>query len=237
MANRFDSFFVEYKRSLREYESCRKKAKHKPHNWTVIIAAGIAMLLSLTLLLFRVNDVLCSCISLAIMCCCIVLIANIEPYPPSGPDVDPYHKHMCKVIDLLKDNGINITDTDKIKTMIEYANALIVRRDPFVDIKRILAVTGSIGVAIISAMSGAVQGTITLLDGALFVLSIMAIAFVTGTILSPILSFVSELVYPDKKKLNKLIVDLNQILMFDINGNMTGEDCSDVKKESEAQNS
>ena len=105
MANCFDSFFAKYKGALKEYESCRKGAKRKPCNLTVVITAGIVMLLSLTLLLFRVNDVLCSCISLAIMCCCIVLIANIEPYPPSGPDVNPYYKHICKVIDLLKDKG------------------------------------------------------------------------------------------------------------------------------------
>jgi len=229
MANCFDSFFARYKGLLREYESCRKNAKRKPRNWTVVITACIVMLLSIALLLLRANDVLCSCISVAILLCCIILFTNIDPYPSGGPDVDPYRTHMCKVIELLKGNGINITDTDKIKTMIDYANALIVRRDPLVDIKRALVVTGSAVAVITTVLSGVLEGTINLLDCIPYVIVILMFVFVAVVFFSPISSFIAELVYPDKKKLNKLIIDLNQILMFDINGNSTGEGCSDIK--------
>ena len=234
MATCFDSFFAKYKGLLREYERYRKNLKRKQLNWTVIITTGIVLLLSLTLLLLRVNDILCSCISLAIMFCCIILLANIEPYPSSEPDANPYYKHMCNVIALLKDNGINITDTDKIKTMIDYANALIARRDPLVDVRRALAVTGSAGAVIITALSGALKGTINLFDSIPYIIVVIWLVFVAVVFFSPVLSFIAEQVFPNKKRLNNLIVDLNQILMFDINSVMK-EDRYDIRKKMETK--
>lgn len=216
MVNSFDCFFEKYKKLLREYTSSKKHVVDKPGKWTIIVVMSVIMLLCLLLLVCRMDDILCVCIAIALMSCCAILFANIDPYPSIGPDEKPYLNHVCRVMELLKEYGIDSRDAEKVKVLIDYANNMITRRDPLGDIRRAVVITGSAGAIITTVLSGALEGTINLVESIPYVIVILVLVFATVMFFSPISSFFAKLVFPDKTKYQKLIEDLSHILMFDM---------------------
>lgn len=130
MANTFDCFFQKYKKLLRKYESSKNGTIDQPRKWTVIITVSLILLLCVTLLICRMSDVLCVGVASGVITCCVVLFANIDPYPENGPDEQPYLNHISLVKDLLKDYDVESDDPDKLSRMIDYANSMIARRNP-----------------------------------------------------------------------------------------------------------
>lgn len=217
MANSFDCFFEKYKKLLNEYDCSKKGVIDKTRKWTVIAVVCIVTLLCLILFLYRIDDVLCVCIAIALLICVTILFANINPYPATGPDERPYLNHSYRVIGLLKEYGIEPTDMDRVYALIDCASNMIARRDPLADIRRAMVITGSAGAVISTVLSGALEGTIDLLDSIPYVIVVLALIFVAVLFFSRVSEFFARLFFPDKRKYQKLIDDLNHILIFDMN--------------------
>lgn len=211
MANSFDCFFEEYKKLPGRIKSDKKR-----HDWTILIVSLIALILCVILLLSKTGDILCGCIGFALIICISIISVNVDPYSIEGPDKQPYLIHMSHVIELLKRYGITQNDTEKIKTIIDYANSMIARRDPFVDVKKAMLFTGSATAVAVSLLSGALDGTINILDSIPYLIVIAVIIFLLVMCFAPLSDFLYRLFSPNKSKYQRLIDDLSHILMFDI---------------------
>lgn len=211
MANSFDCFFEEYKKLPGRFKSDKKR-----QDWTILIVLLIALILCVILLLSKSGDILCGCIGLALIICISIISVNIDPYSAEGPDKQPYLIHMAQVIELLKRYGITQNDNEKIKAIIDYANGMIARRDPFVDIKKAMLFTGSATAVAVSFLSGALDGTINILDSIPYLIVIAVIIFLLVMCFAPLSDFLYRLFSPNKAKYQRLIDDLSHILMFDI---------------------
>ena len=216
MAHSFDCFFKRYKRQLREAKNSKRNILAKFHNWTALIVFCIAVVSCLVLLFWRMDDSLCVYIAVSLLICSTILFANADPYSAIGPDEQPYLAHITQVKELLKDYGINATDSDRIKTLIDYAKTMMTRRDPLADVKRAFVITGSAMAVIAAFLSGALRGTIDFVDSIPYVVVILILIFGGVLFFSPVSEFLAQLLFQDKAKYQKLIDDLNHILMFDV---------------------
>lgn len=215
MTTSFECLFEKYKSLLVKYQCSPKSAVDQSRKWTLIIVIGFAVVLYFVLV-FVMKNLLCTSLATGMIGCCIILFANINPYPSSGPDEQPYLDHINRVKVLLMSYGIENNDTQKIQWIIDYANMKIARRDPLKDVKRAFAITGSIAAIVVVFISGALTGTLSLQDSILYVFFILGVVFL-GALFSPYVSgFLSRILFPDKEKYQKLIDDLNNILMFEI---------------------
>lgn len=211
MPSCFDCFFEEYKKLL--IDRTRNK---RAINWTMIVALLLVILSCLALIIFRINDVLSGSLAFVILICTVVAMVNMNPYFSVGPNKRPYLDHLKQVAKLLEKYGIYHTNTEQIKTMMEYANTMITRRDPFVDIKRAIIVTGSATAVVISLLSGALDGNIDLIESIPYLVVIAIFVFLFVMCFSPISDFLDKLFAPNKLKYKSLIDDLTNILIFDV---------------------
>ena len=211
MPSCFDCFFEEYKKLLID-----RTHNKRAINWTMIVALLLVILSCLVLIIFRMRDVLSGSLAFLILVCTIVAMVNMNPYFSVAPNKRPYLDHLKQVAKLLEKYGIHHTHTERIKTMIEYANTMITRRDPFVDIKRAVIVTGSATAVVISLLSGALDGNIDLIESIPYLVVTAIFVFLFVMCFSPISDFLDKLFAPNKLKYKSLIDDLTNILIFDV---------------------
>lgn len=80
--------------------------------------------------------------------------------------------------------------------------------------KKASVITGSVATIVVALFSGSVEEKTSLIETIPAILLVLSLVFVCVVWISPLAEFFTGLVYGDKRKYQRLIDDLNHILMF-----------------------